>query len=124
MKVTKSFMAAVSFAAVALGFSMQVHASNLGVPGPLSLSDYDLDKNGVISAEEFKTVRQKREAALKAAGHEAKGMDNAPSFADLDANGDGSITPSELEAARQARQGNVIHDVKGVGKGMGMEKHK
>ncbi len=122
MKLKKSFLAAASFAAVALGFTMQVQAADLGVPGPLSFSDYDMDRNGVISAEEFQTVREKREAALKAAGHQVKGMETAPSFSDLDANGDGGITPSELAAGQRARQGKgaAMDPVKG----MGMEKHK
>lgn len=122
MKLTKSFLAAASFAAVALGFSMQIQAADLGAPGPLSFSDYDMDGNGVISAKEFQTVREKREAALKAAGYQAKGMETAPSFSDLDANGDGGITPSELAAGQRVKQDKapVIDKIKD----MGMEKHK
>ncbi|WP_457574038.1 EF-hand domain-containing protein [Desulfolithobacter sp.] len=114
MKVTRSLIAAAFFSILALGAGVEAQATDLSRPGPLSFSDYDLDSNGVITEQELNTVREQRQAALKASGRRGIGIANAPSFADLDSNGDGQITPEELRASRKA-----MWEKRGRGRGMG-----
>ncbi|BCO08311.1 hypothetical protein GF1_06870 [Desulfolithobacter dissulfuricans] len=114
MKATRSLIAAAFFSALALGAGIQVQATDLTQPGPLSFSDYDQDHNGVITEQELNAVREQRQAAIRATGRPGFGMANAPSFADLDGNGDGQITPEELRAGRKALWGK-----RGRGRGMG-----
>ena len=114
MKATRSLIAAAFFSALALGTGIQVQATDLTQPGPLSFSDYDQDNNGVITEQELNTVREQRQAAIRATGRPGFGMANAPSFADLDSNGDGQITPEELRAGQLAQRAK-----RGRGRGMG-----
>ncbi len=113
MKATRSLIAAAFFSALALGAGTQVQAADLTHRGPLSFSEYDQDNNGVITEQELNSVRAQRQEALRAAGRRGIGVANAPSFTDLDSNGDGQITPEELRAGRKA-----MWNKRGRGRGM------
>ena len=90
--------------------------ANPAAPGPLSFAALDLDGNGVVTRQEFETVRGQRMAARAASGAPMRGAAHAPAFEDFDANGDGQLTPGEFNAAHQA----IMQNRPGMGMGPGM----
>jgi Ca2+-binding EF-hand superfamily protein len=57
---------------------------------------FDLNKDGVITKEEFLKVRAAKQAKRKADGMPMRNAKNAPSFESIDSNGDGKITQKEF----------------------------
>ena len=86
--------------------------------GPMTFEVFDMDGDGVVTEQEFQSVRTDRMAARAAQGAPMRGAANAPPFSVFDQNGDGSITPEEFAAAQQARLG--MGQGAGMGSGMGM----
>ena len=72
--------------------------------GPAPFSVFDMDENGFVSEEEFYSVRQQRMAAKAAEGKKMRCADSAPSFSDLDTDGDGQLNPEELAAGQEAHR--------------------
>jgi hypothetical protein len=71
-------------------------------PGAMpSFSDFDLNKDGKITEEEFNDARAARIADRAQKGYPMRGLANASSFADIDTNHDGTLSPQEF-AAHQA----------------------
>jgi len=101
---------------VANGAQADQHAQH----GPVPFSVFDMDQNGSISETEFYSVRQQRMAAKASEGKKMKCMASAPSFADLDTNGDGQLSPEELSAGQKAHMGKCQEMGQGAAKGMGM----
>ena len=64
-----------------------------GMPG---FGDFDSDSDGRVSRSEFDAARGERRSQRSAQGYPMRGAANAPSFSDLDANGDASISPDEM----------------------------
>lgn len=71
--------------------------------GPIPFAVYDKDGNGLISEQEFNTVRAERMATRAGEGRPMRGVANAPAFSDFDSNGDGSLTADELAAGQQSQ---------------------
>jgi len=69
-----------------------------------AFSDYDLDGDGIILAEEFNEARSKRISERAQEGYQMKNLGSAPSFADIDANGDGQIDPREFISHQDQRR--------------------
>lgn len=67
--------------------------------GPIPFDVFDQDRSGQISSEEFALAHQGRMS-----GPAATSM---PSFNDIDANGDGALSPGEL-SAQQRRPGRGL----------------
>jgi Ca2+-binding EF-hand superfamily protein len=77
-----------------------------------SFSDFDTDRNGKVTQEEFESTQQQRMAEKAEAGRMLKNAGNAPTFQDIDTNSDGSFDPIEF-SAHQVKQ-------RGVKQSMGM----
>jgi hypothetical protein len=70
-----------------------------GGPGSMpSFADFDLNKDGRITEEEFNEARAARIADRAQKGYPMRGMGNAASFADIDTNRDGVLSPAEFSA--------------------------
>jgi Ca2+-binding EF-hand superfamily protein len=77
---------------------LQAGAQTASARGPLPFSTYDQNGDGAISAEEFKIIREQRQAG-------GRPMRNAPSFAELDSNQDGKLSPEEFAARQNSPMG-------------------
>lgn len=118
MNVLKKCISSFPWALVILGvvvFSAQ--AGQGGNKGPAAFSDFDSDKNGQVSEEEFNGLRAERMAARAAAGKKMRGAASAPSFADVDVDGNGYIDPEELTSAQQAHMAKRHQMGNGQGQG-------
>lgn len=82
-----------------------------------SFSDFDADRDGKVTQEEFENTQQKRMAEKAEAGRMLKNAANAPTFKDIDTNNDGSFDPIEF-SEHQIKQRGVKQGM-GMGKGMG-----
>jgi len=89
----------------------------------MSFIDFDADKNGIVSEQEFNTARAERIATMAKEGRQMRGLVNAPSFNNLDTNHDGQLTTNEMQQMQQGhgnkRQGRGLGKGQGKGKGMG-----
>jgi len=89
--------------------------------GPAPFSVFDMDQDGSISEAEFYSVRNQRMAARASEGKKMKCAASAPSFADLDTNGDGQLSPEELSAGQKSHMAKCKEMGHGAGKGKGMK---
>lgn len=87
---------------LAAAFSPMAFAQG-GAFGPPSFSDFDRNRDGVVTSAELESVRADRIAARSAAGYRMRGLANAPAFTDMDRNADGKLTAEEFAAHRQQR---------------------
>lgn len=71
--------------------------------GPIPFAAYDRDGDGLISEQEFDAVRAQRIADRAASGARMGNLANAPTFADLDGDHNGWLTPEELAAGQAAQ---------------------
>ena len=94
------------------------HAKEGSGHGPAPFSDFDMDGNGFVSEAEFYSVREQRMAARASEGKKMRCAQYAPSFADLDTDGDGQLSPDELTAGQKAHMGKCKEMGQGGGKGM------
>ncbi|EIC20886.1 EF-hand domain-containing protein [Thiorhodovibrio frisius] len=88
-------------------------------PGPMPFTVFDQDSDGIVTEQEFNSIRAERMAARAAAGAPMNGAANAPTFADFDSNGDGQLMPDEFAAGQQARMQGRPGMGPGMGAGMG-----
>jgi len=95
------------------------HAKQGSGHGPAPFSDFDMDGNGLVSEAEFYSLREQRMAARASEGKEMRCAQFSPSFADLDKDGDGQLSPDELSAGQQAHMAKCKEMRKGDGKGKG-----
>ena len=118
--LSKSFIAGLLPVLAGSVLSIGALADKGSHQGPVPFSVFDMDQNGSISEAEFNSVRQQRMAARASEGKKMKCMANAPSFADLDTNGDGQLSPEELSAGQQAHMGKCRGMGQGAAEGKGM----
>ncbi|MEN8133356.1 MAG: EF-hand domain-containing protein [Pseudomonadota bacterium] len=71
--------------------------------GPIPFTAFDQDGNGLVSEDEFYTVRGARMAERAAEDRPMYGAADAPSFPAFDTDGDGQLTPAELSAGQRAQ---------------------
>jgi hypothetical protein len=91
-----SALAILGVALAAPAFAQQPPA---GGPGPMpSFADFDLNRDGKITEDEFNEARAARIADRAQKGYPMRGMGNAASFADIDTNHDGVLSPAEFSA--------------------------
>ena len=112
----------ITFSGVLLPISAQ--SEEIPARGPIPFAAYDKDNNGLVSENEFYTVRGERMSTRAAEGKPMRGAASAPSFSEFDINGNGQLTRDELAAGQKAqmekRQGMGMGQGRGMGKGMGM----
>ena len=116
----KMLTATMLLGAIGLGTAMALAATTTAVPGPVPFSAWDSDGNGTIDQQEFNTMRQQRQEAMKASGRLGRNMAAAPTFAQIDTDGNGLITAGELTAMQQNRWNNrrAMRPHHGRGRGM------
>ena len=76
-------------------------------PGPGAMptfQDFDLNKDGKITEEEFNEARAARIADRAQKGYQMRGLANASSFADIDTNHDGTLSAEEFAAHQAAHR--------------------
>jgi Ca2+-binding EF-hand superfamily protein len=118
----KSITFSVIVVLLGMGAAFSVAAEEIPDRGPIPFAAFDLDGSGAISEQEFYSVRAKRMAARAAEGRALKNAANAPQFAEIDSNGDGSLSPEELLAGQQKhmqQHGGGMGPGKGMGPGVG-----
>lgn len=71
--------------------------------GPVPFEALDLDRNGVVTAEEHAKVRSQRHAYLANRGYPMRNAANAPAFEQIDRDASGSISREELNQWRSQR---------------------
>jgi len=79
----------------------------------MMFTDMDADNSGTVSEQEFTNAKNQRIAERAKEGRQMRGLANAPSFANIDANQDGKLTPNEMQSMQQTR------GKRGMGKGQG-----
>lgn len=97
-----------------------VQAQKTPMRGPVPFAAYDQDADGLISEAEFYRVRGDRVSTSAAEGWMMRGAACAPSFTDLDSDGDGLLNADELALGQQMQMGK--RHVMGMGHGQGMGK--
>lgn len=90
----------------------------------MPFAEMDVDRNGVVSEQEFNTVKNQRIEARAREGRQMRGLGNAPVFAEFDVNKDGQITPEEVAMAQQTRMQARSEQLMGQGRGQGFAKHQ
>ena len=70
---------------------------------------FDLDADGVIVEEEFYTVHNNRIRERMAQGYRMRHLPQAPTFTDLDRDGDGKISAAEFAAHQPMMHGRGRH---------------
>ena len=71
--------------------------------GPIPFEAFDKNRDGRLSAEEFYDVRAARQAYRAKQGYRLRRAAHAPSFAIIDTDGDGTISPDEHAAHHAVR---------------------
>lgn len=89
-------------------------ADDVPARGPAPFTAYDADGNGSISEQEFNALKDQRRTERADEGRPGFGLANAPTFSEMDANGDGRLSQEELAASQQNQSGKG-----GMGMGQG-----
>ena len=101
-------------------------ADEISARGPIPFAVYDKNGDGVISEDEFYSVREARMSKRIDEGRPMRGAANAPAFSDFDTDKDGLVNPDELVTGQQARMqdGGCIEMGQGRGMGGGMGRNR
>ena len=87
---------AVLLLAMASLFSFGLHAVDT-TRGPIGFEAYDKNKDGLITQEEFDSVKEERMSSKSEAGMPMRNAANSPDFTYFDTNKDGKITKEEYQ---------------------------
>ncbi len=87
--------------------------------GGMSFADFDADKNGLVSEQEFNAAKANRIAGKAKEGRQMRNMENSPMFASFDTNRDGQLTKDEMQTMKQTMQQGQAKQGNGDRKGMG-----
>ena len=108
----KQMNARLMLTTLAIGLAMaatqaSAQESTTPPPGPGAMptfQDFDLNKDGKITEEEFNEARAARIADRAQKGYQMRGLANASSFADIDTNHDGTLSSEEFTAHQAAHR--------------------
>jgi hypothetical protein len=102
-------VATVAVLGVTLSLPVAAQQPPAGGPGPMpTFFDFDLNKDGKITEEEFNEARAARIADHAQKGYPMRGMGNAAAFADIDTNHDGVLSPAEFAAHQTAHRQQMM----------------
>lgn len=105
MKMTKALTTTMIIGTFSFSASL-VYTGDISARSPVSFATYDVDGNSAITEQEFNSIREQRQAAVKDSGHMGRGMAIAPSFTDADTNKDGQLSAQELQTMQEKQQAN------------------
>lgn len=91
------------FLALISSVSLGLYATDLPARGPLTFEAYDKNKDGVITEDEFNSVKSERMSAMANAGMPMRNAANSPDFSYFDANKDGKVTKDEFQQGQLKR---------------------
>jgi hypothetical protein len=100
-RCTRGFTISVGLLCMSLSWPVLSQGPAAGGPGPglmPAYSDFDLNKDGKVTEEEFNEARAARIADRAQKGYPMRGLANAESFDAMDANRDGVLSPEEFAA--------------------------
>ncbi len=80
-----------------------------------SFNDFDTNKDGKITQQEFESTQQARMQQKAESGKMMKNAANAPAFSDIDTNGDGAISKDEFA---NHQKNNMMNKRSQMGQGM------
>ncbi|MES9925182.1 MAG: EF-hand domain-containing protein [Candidatus Thiodiazotropha endolucinida] len=66
--------------------------------------DFDMNGDGVLKQDEFEQARAKRISERASQGYLMRNLANAPTFASIDRDSNGEVTPDEFRAAQIAHR--------------------
>lgn len=69
-----------------------------------AFTDYDLNGDGKLLESEFNEARNIRISAKKEQGYQMRNQDNAPSFSEIDTDGNGEISIDEFRDHQSQRR--------------------
>ncbi len=102
MKMKKTLLAAMILGTLGLTAAM---AAATTTPGQVPFASWDADNDGTVTEQEFNTMREQRQAAMKNSNRMGRNMAAAPTFTQIDTDGDGLITAEELATRQQSMRG-------------------
>jgi hypothetical protein len=112
MRIRKSIftlLAAIGMLGASLTAPAFAQQPPAGGPGPMPMfADFDLNKDGRITEDEFNEARAARIADRAQKGYPMRGLANASSFADIDTNHDGTLSPAEFAAHQAAHRQQMM----------------
>lgn len=98
----------LSFSAIAIFVSLSCNSiaqtTNLPLRGPLTFTQYDINKDGAISEQEFTSIRAQRMSEKAKSGRKMQGRNNRMSFTAFDLNSDGILNQEEFLTGQKAQQ--------------------
>ena len=107
-----------------IGVSPAVSAPVEAIPasGPIPFAAFDMDGNGLISEQEFNSVRGQRISTRAAADKPMSGAAGSSPFSEIDRNADNQLSQDELAARRNSQMEK--HRKMGMGPGSGMGQNR
>ncbi|MCF6191480.1 MAG: hypothetical protein L3J51_13475 [Cocleimonas sp.] len=72
--------------------------------GGMSFADFDANKNDLVSEQEFNAAKANRIAGKAKEGRQMKGLANLATFAEIDSNADGKVSPAEFAGFLQEHE--------------------
>ena len=72
-----------------------------------SFSDFDTNRDGKITKNEFEIAQKNRMEKMSASGRMMRNVDNKPSFESMDANKNSSVDTSEFSEHRAAHRAKM-----------------
>jgi Ca2+-binding EF-hand superfamily protein len=69
-----------------------------------AFSEFDMNGDGVLKQDEFEQARAKRISERASQGYLMRNLANAPTFASIDKDSNGEVTPQEFVAAQIAHR--------------------
>lgn len=108
-KITSNTFALGLLVLIAVMFVFPINAQEKkgrNRPQPMMFSDFDTNKDHVISEKEFNTALAKRVTQRASEKRAMKNINSRATFADFDLNKDGKITIEEFDKVRKEKMKN------------------
>lgn len=116
--IKKTIPVALIIAASGVFSAVSAQVEEISARGPIPFAAFDKDGNGLVSEQEFNSVRGQRISTRAAEGRPMPGAAGSP-FSEFDRNADGQLTQDELAAGRNSQIKKCRNMGMGPGGGMG-----